>query len=305
MCLWCDQPPGFVTLWQYTQRYDPPWHLIVLTFLISMTMSLNDNSDTLLVNKLLTKHTKSGHLSQLPQSHKSEGILNPLVCGFIGNTDPSTIGTPLLQHWAPSQIVIELSPKPARCKVKSVDNKLAKLTSAFKRQCQSGISHHLPHTWTDLEAAPSIDVASDVFGSRSVCGEDMLHNGIDSRSEGSKSHSSEGFSDMEENNSDNEPLCAGKFSYWPSNWASNLSFDYLANVDVPAMRWANEWHNWAQFNVPAEQSMGGRTNCNNVHSNSPHVCNEHSTAGEGPAQQGSMVTSDVLGNGQRTNATNV
>ncbi len=102
-------------------------------------MSSNDDSDAPLANMSLNKRTKSGRLLQLPQSHRPEGILNPLVCGIVENTDPITVGAPPLQRRAPSPIVIESSPKPARHKVKSVDDELAELASAFKRQHQSGM----------------------------------------------------------------------------------------------------------------------------------------------------------------------
>ncbi|KAK0447597.1 hypothetical protein EV421DRAFT_1900969 [Armillaria borealis] len=188
-------------------------------------------------------------------------------------------GTPLLQQRPPSPIVIHSSLKPLRRKVKSKEDEMAELASAFKRQRQS---------------VPATNVASDVFGSRSKHREDIPRNDEDSRSEGSESNSAEGFSDMKEKEMHQE----------------TLSSDH---VDVPAMRRANEQRNWALFNVPAGPTMGGGVNRDpygesaNCHappvlpsrtpacSNSPRAPDEHFTAVYGPAQQGSIVTSSLSG----------
>ncbi|KAK0237588.1 hypothetical protein EDD85DRAFT_789743 [Armillaria nabsnona] len=143
----------------------------------------------------VAQHTKSGWLSQLPQSQRPDGILNPLVY---------------------------------------------------------------------------------IFGARSVRSEDVPCDGADSGSEGSESHSSEGSLDMEENQSDNEPFSA-------------------VDVDIPAMRRANERRNWAQFNVPAEQPMGGGAHRDEAHPNLLRVRDEHCTTGEGPPQQDTIVTSSLSG----------
>ncbi|PBK91143.1 hypothetical protein ARMGADRAFT_1081910 [Armillaria gallica] len=81
-------------------------------------MSSNDDSDAPLANVLLTKHTKSGRLSQMPQSRRPEGA-------------------PLLQCWAPSLVVILPSLKTVRCKARSEEDDLADLAIAFKKQRQS------------------------------------------------------------------------------------------------------------------------------------------------------------------------
>ncbi len=116
-----------------------------------MTMSSNNDSDTPLANVLLTKRTKSGHLLQLPQSRRPEGIWNPLICGFIEKTDAITVGAPPLQHWAPSPVVILPSLKTVRCKARSEEDDLADLAIAFKKQRQSGMPNSLPPTPTDSE----------------------------------------------------------------------------------------------------------------------------------------------------------
>ncbi len=114
-------------------------------------MSSNDDSNAPLANVSLTKHTKSGCLSQLPQSRRPEGIWNPLICGFVENTDTITVGAPPLQCQAPSPVVILPSPKTVRCKVRSEEDDLADLAVAFKKQHQSGMPDSLPPTLTDSE----------------------------------------------------------------------------------------------------------------------------------------------------------
>ncbi len=114
-------------------------------------MSSNDNSDVPLANTSLTKRTKSGRLSQLPQSRRPEGILNPLVCVFVENIDRIVIGAPPLQRRAPSPVVILPSPKTVRCKARSEEEDLADLGLAFKRQRQSGMPNSLLPIPTDSE----------------------------------------------------------------------------------------------------------------------------------------------------------
>ncbi len=114
-------------------------------------MSSNDDSDVPLANMPLTKHTKSGRLSQLPQSRRPEGILNPLVCVFIENIDRIVIGAPPLQRQAPSPVVILPSLKTVRRKARSEEEDLADLGLAFKRQRQSGMPNSLLPIPTDSE----------------------------------------------------------------------------------------------------------------------------------------------------------
>ncbi len=114
-------------------------------------MSSNDDSDVPLANTSLTKRTKSGQLSQLPQSRRPEGILNPLVCVFVENIDRIVIGAPPLQRRAPSPVVILPSPKTVRRKARSEEEDLADLGLAFKRQRQSGMPNSLLPIPTDSE----------------------------------------------------------------------------------------------------------------------------------------------------------
>ncbi|SJL18391.1 uncharacterized protein ARMOST_21979 [Armillaria ostoyae] len=79
----------------------------------------------------LSKRTKRGRLVQMPQSHRPEGA-------------------PPLQRRAHSPVIIHSTPKRVRRKVRSEEDELADLASAFKRQRQS---------------APATDVAPDAFGS--------------------------------------------------------------------------------------------------------------------------------------------
>ncbi|KAK0430974.1 hypothetical protein EV421DRAFT_1743542 [Armillaria borealis] len=177
------------------------------------------------------------------------------------NTDPITAGAPPLQRRPPSPIVIHSSPKPLRCKVKSKEDEMAELASAFKRQRQS-----------------------DVFGSRSEHHEDIPRNDEDSRSEGSESDSAEGFLDMEEKEMHQETLSSANEQH---NWA-------LFNVPAgPTMGGrVNRDPYGESANCCAPPVLPSRTP---ACPNSPRAPDEHFTAVHGPAQQGSIVTSSLSG----------
>ncbi|SJL13695.1 uncharacterized protein ARMOST_17143 [Armillaria ostoyae] len=191
----------------------------------------------------LSKRTKRGWLVQMPQSHRPEGA-------------------PPLQRRARSPVIIHSTPKRVRRKVRSEEDELADLASAFKRQRQS---------------APATDVAPDAFGSSTEMTPGTETPEQESTPSPTSEHNGPNFDDRESQGSEDndgavytiqrgadDPAIEGYSSESSSGVDEDETRDddtlSTGNVDVPAMRRANAERNWAQFNVPAGPPMGRGAN---------------------------------------------
>ncbi|PBK58930.1 hypothetical protein ARMSODRAFT_1027835 [Armillaria solidipes] len=221
----------------------------------------------------LSKHTKSGWLVQMPQSHRPEGA-------------------PPLQHRAHSPVIIHSTPKQVRCKVRSEEDELADLALVFKRQRQS---------------VPATDVAPDAFGSstKMTPGTEMPEQ--ESTPSPTSEHNGPNFDDRESQGSEDndgavytvqrgadDPAIEG----YSSESSSGVDEDETrnddtlstGNVDVPAMRRANAECNWAQFNPANHPAPALLPRGTPVHSS--HAPHERSTGysqqagGDGPEPMG-------------------
>ncbi|KAK0439126.1 hypothetical protein EV421DRAFT_1906139 [Armillaria borealis] len=198
-------------------------------------MSSDDENSTSPPLMSLSKRTKSRWLVQMPQSHRPEGA-------------------PPLQRRACSPVIIHSTPKRVRRKVRSKEDELADLASAFKRQRQS---------------APATDVAPDAFGSSTEMTPGTETPEQESTPSLTSEHNGPNFDDRESQGSeDNDGAVYTVHSSGADEDETNDD-DTLStgNVDVPAMRRANAERNWAQFNVPAGPPMG--RGANDDHSREP------------------------------------